>query len=264
MNIYKGINALTKSQAESLLSLAKLGDKNAENLSAEFVHFVQTSAKLTAEEEKKLAELLSYGKPYEDSRDYELFLVVPRPGTISPWSSKATDIARNCGLGKIVRIERGTAHYIKGKKPLDRPKVAVHLHDRMTESVLRDFDQAEALFARAAPKPFVEVDVLAKGKTALTDLKSLGRTLDNDEIDYLVTAYKDLGRNPTDVELMMFSQVNSERTLPPPRLQCRLESRRQKATKKLVRHDPQHLRKGRARRFVGVFGQRGGAAWRQS
>jgi phosphoribosylformylglycinamidine synthase len=141
-------------------------------------------------------------------------LVVPRPGTISPWSSKATDIARNCGLDKVRRIERGVAHYLESGDALDEAGMAAAaalLHDRMTQVVLGDTADAQCLFRHAQPRPFVAVDVVDGGREALERANGeLGLALSADEIDYLVDSFQGLGRNPTDMELMMFAQANSE------------------------------------------------------
>ena len=131
----------------------------------------------------------------------ELYLVVPRVGTISPWSSKATDIARNCGL-QVRRIERGTAYYIQ--KP--EKDISSALHDRMTETVLRSFEEAERLFEHVPPRPLQTVPVGALREAN----QKLGLALAPDEIEYLEKAYRALGRDPTDAELTMFAQANSE------------------------------------------------------
>ncbi|MBI3094335.1 MAG: phosphoribosylformylglycinamidine synthase, partial [Rhodocyclales bacterium] len=140
----------------------------------------------------------------------ELLLVTPRLGTISPWSSKATDIARNCGFAAVKRIERGTAYHVSGKVAQELA-LATRLHDRMTESVLDSIDAARALFHHVAPQPLASVDLQGGGRAALVVAnRELGLALSEDEIDYLVENFGKLGRNPTDVELMMFAQANSE------------------------------------------------------
>ena len=179
---------------------------------AEFMHFADLSAELAENERLVLERILRYG-PKADVQEPagEMFLVVPRFGTISPWSSKATDIAHNCGLGSILRLERGTAYYIEGAKKEDRDIIASLLHDRMTETVLDNTAAAEALFSHAEPAPLTTVDILAGGREALVEAdKNLGLALADDEVDYLVENFNKLGRNPTDVELMMFAQANSE------------------------------------------------------
>jgi phosphoribosylformylglycinamidine synthase len=136
--------------------------------------------------------------------------VVPRIGTISPWSSKATDVAHNCGLGRVRRVERGIWYTVAGQVH-DEPALRAALHDRMTESVLASETEAEHLFAHAQPRPLQSIDLLGGGRGAIEVANlSLGLALAPDEIDYLAESFRALGRNPTDVELMMFAQANSE------------------------------------------------------
>ena len=180
---------------------------------AEFIHLVELFEELSDAEQEVLAKLLRYGPARASHEPHgAMILAVPRPGTISPWSSKATDIAHVCGLQNIERIERGIVYYLEGD--LDGPDLAKAgelLHDRMTESVFTDLDDAEALFMHAEPRPFISVDVLNGGRAALANANAdLGLALSDDEIDYLVESFQSLGRNPTDVELMMFAQANSE------------------------------------------------------
>ena len=182
-------------------------------INAVFLHFVDIEGELDAGAREVLERLLDYGPAHGDSNDAgRLFLVVPRPGTISPWSSKATDIAHNCGLTQIRRIERGVAYRVTGAlSDAEVSAVAARLHDRMTQIVLDATDKAECLFDHASPKPFVSVDVLGGGRAALAAANAeLGLALSDDEIDYLVESFTALGRNPSDVELMMFAQANSE------------------------------------------------------
>ncbi|MCB1788428.1 MAG: phosphoribosylformylglycinamidine synthase [Gammaproteobacteria bacterium] len=183
-------------------------------LAAQFVHFVELDGSLDTAESATLERLLRYGPAYAAGVEQgDLFLVVPRPGTISPWSSKATDIAHNCGLSRIRRIERGIAYRLAGVTidPDSGSAVAAQLHDRMTQIVLRDLADAQRLFRHAPPRPFATVDVLRGGRDALLEANvDLGLALSDDEIDYLVESFTALGRNPTDVELMMFAQANSE------------------------------------------------------
>jgi len=184
------------------------------SLYAEYLHFVDLHSEIDESGQQVLERLLRYGPtlPVHEPRG-QLMLVVPRPGTISPWSSKATDIAHNCGLHSIARIERGTAFYIEGIELSDaqRGQVAAVLHDRMTEVVLDSTDQAQCLFEHAQPRAMTSVDILAGGREALRQANSdLGLALSDDEIDYLVDSFGELGRNPSDVELMMFAQANSE------------------------------------------------------
>jgi len=178
---------------------------------AEFWHFVETAHALDAREHAVLEQLLVYGEPVRPVPPAgELYLVVPRLGTISPWASKATDIARQCGLPAVQRIERGVAYYAAGADA-HRAEVAALLHDRMTETVLDSVNAAEQLFRHVEPRPFASVDVFARGRAALEEAnRAMGLALSLDEIDYLLEHFRAIGRNPTDVELTMFAQANSE------------------------------------------------------
>jgi len=178
---------------------------------AEFWHFVEGAHALDARECALLLQLLVYGEPAQPAAPAgELILVVPRIGTISPWSSKATDIARQCGLPAVRRIERGIAYYIEGA-PGRRWEIGALLHDRMTETVLDTLDGAEQLFRHVAPRPLVAIDVFARGRAALEEAnRAMGLALSADEIDYLLENFRLIGRNPTDAELTMFAQANSE------------------------------------------------------
>ncbi|OGA31590.1 MAG: phosphoribosylformylglycinamidine synthase [Betaproteobacteria bacterium RIFCSPLOWO2_12_FULL_64_23] len=178
---------------------------------AEFWHFVETAQALDARGRAVLEQLLVYGEPARAaSPPGEPVLVVPRIGTISPWSSKATDIARQCGLPAVRRIERGIAYYAEGA-PGHRREIAALLHDRMTETVLDGLDQAEQLFRHVEPRPLATIDVLARGGAALEEAnRAMGLALSADEIDYLAESFRAIGRNPTDAELTMFAQANSE------------------------------------------------------
>ena len=180
-------------------------------VSADYWHIAKLNAALDGAAREQLAALLEEDKAGADAPG-ELFLVVPRLGTISPWSSKATDIAWNCGLRSIERIERGVAFRIDGASSEQRKQVAAMLHDRMTETVLADFASAGELFRHFPPKPMASIDLLGGGRAALVEANiRLGLALSDDEIDYLVDLFVvKTQRNPTDVELMMFAQANSE------------------------------------------------------
>ncbi len=188
-----------------------------ERIEAAYWHFVEVERGLTAPEHATLARLLSYGPRDEAAPDDGSFLlVVPRPGTISPWSSKATDLARSCGLAPVTRIERGVGYRIatRGGSMLPRAERATLLpllHDRMTESVLASLDDAQALFSHFAPKPLLTIPLFEHGRAAIEHANAeLGLALAPDEIDYLDANFRRVGRDPTDVELMMFAQANSE------------------------------------------------------
>ncbi len=180
---------------------------------AEFLHLVELFETLDSRQLEVLNSLLEYGPALTvHEPEGALILVTPRPGTISPWSSKATDIAHNCGLVNIERIERGVAYYLQGELGGQAlADAAALLHDRMTESVFYDLDDAESLFFHAEPRTYASIDVLGGGRDALVIAnRELGLALSDDEIDYLVESFQALGRNPSDVELMMFAQANSE------------------------------------------------------
>src|SRR5690554_193531 len=213
MLILRGAPALSAFRHEKLFEQLRQKVPSVSGLYAEFAHFVEVSAALSSEEGQVLSRLLKYG-PSVPSQEPSgrLFLVVPRFGTISPWSSKATDIAKNCGLAKVQRIERGMAYYITGDySDAETQLISAALHDRMTQLVLGAMEEASALFSHAQPRPLAVVDVLTGGVESLEKANvDLGLALAEDEIEYLVTSFKKLGRNPHDVELMMFAQANSE------------------------------------------------------
>ncbi|HKW39444.1 MAG TPA: phosphoribosylformylglycinamidine synthase [Burkholderiales bacterium] len=209
---------LRGSPAVSAFRLDKLNSRLAEIhrslrvTAAEFWHFAETVRPLTEGEGKVLGCLLDYGDASRPASG-PMRLVVPRLGTISPWSSKATDIARSCGLEAVRRIERGTAWYFdKDSVPDAALRSGMELiHDRMTETVLAPAEGVEALFRRHEPRPLATVNVAARGRAAIEDANaSLGLALAPDEIDYLLAHYRRIGRDPTDVELTMFAQANSE------------------------------------------------------
>jgi phosphoribosylformylglycinamidine synthase len=196
--------------------LARLKQKvpHVRQLEACFVHFIESDGPLTSAEESRLQRLFDYGTVLDIRVHGRLFLVVPRLGTISPWSSKATDIAHCCGLKGIRRLERGIAYDVSSEKPLssrDISEITFLLHDRMTESVLAGFDEADQLFSHQKPAPLKYVDLIHEGMEALKKAdRELGLALSEGEMDYLMRSFRELGRNPTDVELMMFAQANSE------------------------------------------------------
>jgi phosphoribosylformylglycinamidine synthase len=211
-----GAVALSAFRVEKLLAALPAALASAIALDTRFVHFAALAAPLAEREARVLERLLTYGTRATAEPRGTLLLVLPRFGTVSPWSSKATDIARNCGLAAVARIERGIAWYVATRDgaPLDeRSQAALHraIHDRMTETVVTSFDQAGALFARATPQPLATIDIGGGGREALEQANAaLGLALAADEIDYLLDNFTKLGRNPTDVELMMFAQANSE------------------------------------------------------
>ena len=209
-----GARALSDFRAARVLAALQRVSSNIEAVSGRFVHFVHASRELTKAEEERLASLLTYGDAAEDVRADLAFMVVPRLGTISPWASKATDIVKNCGIEGVLRVERGTVYSLALKAPLTEEEAAQAagvLHDRMTESVVaRDFP-AENLFVELEGRPMATVALVKEGRPALERANvEMGLALSPDEIDYLTDAFTKIGRNPTDVELMMFAQANSE------------------------------------------------------
>ncbi|MFY0676251.1 MAG: phosphoribosylformylglycinamidine synthase [Neptuniibacter sp.] len=211
----RGAPALSAFRHEKLLSVLQSKIPAVTGLYAEFMHFSDLSQALSEDQQQILERILRYGPKAEvQEPSGQLFLVVPRPGTISPWSSKATDIAHNCGLESIKRLERGIAYYVQSASPLsdaDQQVIADQLFDRMVEAVLTSIDAAADLFVEEQPKPLTTVDILTGKRDALVKANvDLGLALADDEIDYLVESFTDLQRNPTDVELMMFAQANSE------------------------------------------------------
>ena len=216
----RGAPALSGSRSSELLRKIRTLLPAVSDLSAEFQHFVELTPGTEALESDSLdvlQQLLTYGPRDEVGNDEEpegieqSLLVVPRPGTLSPWSSKATDIARICGLTQIARIERGITYRFVHADPIDLQPALPFIHDRMTESILQSPAQAVQLFEKSEPQPLKTVDILKQGRQALVDAdRNLGLALSEDEIDYLVDSFREIGRNPADIELMMFAQANSE------------------------------------------------------
>jgi phosphoribosylformylglycinamidine synthase len=224
MLILRGAPALSAFRLQKLISSLNAddaipGDVTVRQLTATFVHFVDGD-QLSPEERRTLDELLAYGPVAVQAMSGDrpeaglLKVVVPRPGTISPWSSKATDILHHCGLRSVRRIERGIAYRLDvagTPDPAALQAIERRLHDRMTQVVLDRLEGADVLFSVQAARPLTRVDVLSGGRVALAAANgALGLALAEDEIDYLVAAFLELGRNPTDAELMMFAQANSE------------------------------------------------------
>ncbi|MBV8497357.1 MAG: phosphoribosylformylglycinamidine synthase, partial [Gammaproteobacteria bacterium] len=199
-----------------LLDRLKALDGAVTGLAASFMHFADLERPLSGRERGVLARLLTYGPRVpaaDDAGSGDSLLIVPRPGTLSPWSSKATDIARVCGLSTVRRIERGIAYRLRAARPLGSERLlalAPALYDRMTEAALLDPEEAVRLFAQAPPRRLRQVS-LASGREALAQAdRDLGLALSDEEMDYLLESFRRLGRDPTDAELMMFAQANSE------------------------------------------------------
>ncbi len=218
MLILRGSQALSEFRLQNLLR--QLGEAGLPilSLAAHFTHLVQTDPDTELPEEAAaiLGKLLTYG-PRRNSEPEQgrLLIVSPRPGTISPWSSKATDIARICGLTQIQRIERVIAFTLPANAPelSEEQLVQLHakLHDRMTQVVFEDWKSLESLFEQHSPRPISSIPVLSEGRSALESAnRTLGLALAEDEMDYLLKSFQTLDRDPIDVELMMFAQANSE------------------------------------------------------
>ena len=216
---FEGGSALSPFRIKQLLPVLQAVHEHIGALSARFVHLVSTDVQPSKTLTEQLSALLTYGDPYSGPSDGASIVVTPRFGTVSPWASKATDIAHNCALA-VRRVERVLEYRISLRAGLlSRPtlsqaqlqQIADLLHDRMTESVMFDRAGASALFAELPAAPMAQVDVLQGGKAALEQANiEFGLALADDEIEYLVQAFTQLRRNPTDVELMMFAQANSE------------------------------------------------------
>ncbi|HWB29934.1 MAG TPA: phosphoribosylformylglycinamidine synthase [Vicinamibacterales bacterium] len=212
-----GAAALSPFRLERLLATLRTSASGVQvrSIGARYIHFVDLERPLDAAGRAVLDRLLEYGpRRAAVSERGDLLLVVPRRGTQSPWSSKATDIAHNAGLTSVRRVERGIAYYVDAGRPLaanERVAAGAVLHDRMVESVLAHLDDAATLFGQGDPRPLLTIDVIGGGRAALERANTAqGFALAPDEIGYLCDAFRALGRNPTDVELMMFAQANSE------------------------------------------------------
>jgi phosphoribosylformylglycinamidine synthase len=215
MLIIPGGRAISDFNQSKLLKNLRREIPAIESVEARYQHFAETTESLSQQDSDRLLALLSYGEEqFSHEPVGELFLVTPRQGTISPWSSKATDIFHNCGLTAVTRVERATAYYIVSKKLLsekDLLLVSSLLHDRMMEVVVHEMDAVSALFSHAEPAPLNSVRLTDDAQQALNAANSqLGLALSDDEVDYLADSYAKLKRDPTDVELMMFAQANSE------------------------------------------------------
>lgn len=210
MLLIGGTSALSDFRIEKLKQRIQSADISITYIYAEYVHFVSSDAELPAAERETLNKLLEYGPTHSQAvQRGEQIIVVPRLGTISPWSSKATDIARNAGLTGVKRIERGIRYWVEGASGIE--DVTPFLFDRMVETILPSIDDAKSLFVENSPKPYQTVALIAEGREALVKANTeLGLALAEDEIDYLRDSFVELGRDPSDVELMMFAQANSE------------------------------------------------------
>jgi phosphoribosylformylglycinamidine synthase len=209
-----GASALSDFRARRLLSSLQSATPKVEAVSGRFVHFVHTSRELTKSERETLDSLLDYGDAPQNVRADFSVMVVPRLGTISPWASKATDIAKNCGIDAVLRIERGTVYDLSLSSALDEKEteaVKALLHDRMTQSAVDVNTPPETFFSELKSRPMSSIPLMEEGREALENANvDMGLALSAPEMDYLEDAFRKIGRDPTDVELMMFAQANSE------------------------------------------------------
>ena len=213
MLILRGAPALSEFRVNKILARCQQSQLPVTNVYAEYAHFADLTSPLNTDEQTKLEKLLTYGPTIaEHAPAGQLVLVTPRPGTISPWASKATDIAHNCGLKQVHRVERGITYYVEGDLSAEQlTQVTALLHDRMTEATHSKLEDAAQLFRSDAPRQMSSVDILGGGREALAVANiEQGFALADDEIDYLVENFIKLGRNPNDIELFMFAQANSE------------------------------------------------------
>ena len=216
MLILQGCNALSKFRINKLLSTVQTYTPEIISIQTRFIHFVNENKALNKKERAQLDELLNYGQTFDSFEKNNPLIVIPRLGTISPWSSKASDIIHNSGLNKITRIERGVIYLfeIANGEILTRDKIkkiSPMIHDRMTEIIIENENEAEKLFKTTKPTPLEVINILDKGIDELEKANlNMGLALSEDEINFLFSAFNKLKRNPTDIELMMFAQANSE------------------------------------------------------
>jgi phosphoribosylformylglycinamidine synthase len=219
-----GANALSAFRQQRLLASLAAQGVQLESIEAQYLHFIWSESELVAKDRGVLESLLTYGQPFASqmkggsslfskAADKQSAISIPRFGTVSPWASKATDIARQCGL-HILRIERGVQYAWQSKKSLNSEQIQLVLaaiHDRMTEVVINEVNEACALYQSLPDRPFVRIPILTEGRAALDKAnQELGLALSEDEVLYLVENFIRLDRNPSDVELIMFAQANSE------------------------------------------------------
>lgn len=213
MEIIWGQSAHSKYRLNKLLTELK-NRVTIDSITSQYVYFVDIKENKTLSQDdlNTLSILFNNSAELLDGKlNDNCYVVVPRLGTISPWSSKATDITKTCGVKSLNRVERGIVYFLKGTQKVDADKIKSILHDKMMEQVFSDFNLLDGLFSHQSPAPYKTIDVMGQGKSALVKANSeLGLALSNDEIDYLVDAFQSLNRNPVDAELMMFAQANSE------------------------------------------------------
>lgn len=217
MLVVCGGTALSQFRIDKKLASLKSICPSIKSISNRYIYIADTSSEFSKDESSILENLVDgkITKSDDESVSASCF-IIPRPGTISPWSSKATDILHNCGLNKITRIERGILWRINIDSAPEQSQsflesIYPQIHDRMTQVVVTEISQCEVLFRNSEPKQLSSIDILGKGKPALSHANNeMGLALSDDEVDYLCEAFNKLDRNPTDVEIMMFAQANSE------------------------------------------------------
>ncbi|WP_395166769.1 phosphoribosylformylglycinamidine synthase [Francisella salimarina] len=213
IRFFEGLSALSPFKREKILADAKKISNKVESVSTQYIHVVELESELSSEQEKIIKSLLNYNIEYGSTEpEGHTFITAPRAGTISPWSSKATDIIRNTGINTVKRVERAVLFGVEGQvSDSDLKAIENLVHDRMVEEVFSCRDDLHRLFGVTAPKELEYVNVLENGIQAIKDAdKKLGLALSEQEIDYLADEYTKLNRNPTDTELYMFAQANSE------------------------------------------------------
>ncbi len=215
VTLHRGGAALSTFRAERMLQTLQDRGIRCNSLSAQYVHILQWKIAPSPADLARMEALLNYGEAFVETKAALEIAVVPRLGTISPWSSKATEIAQVCGLANLQRVERGIGYFLALASRQDfledRSRATAVLLDPLTESMLPDWSAAPQIFAQPQPRPLRRIPVLRSGKEALQAInQELGLALSSGELDYLLATFQDLGRDPTDVELMMFAQANSE------------------------------------------------------
>ena len=212
ISFHSGTQALRNFKVRDLNEKINSEFTNINLLSSEYIHFIETNNKLSNKNQLTLDKLLNYSPALDTSNSLQKIIVIPRIGTISPWSSKATDIFKLCSLHEIRRIERGIIYHFSRKiKTEELEAILSYVMDRMTESHLKDISDSSLLFDKLKPNSYRSIDILKEGKPAIIKANiELGLALSDGEIDYLYYSFNKLKRNPRDIELMMFAQANSE------------------------------------------------------
>jgi phosphoribosylformylglycinamidine synthase len=212
ISFHSGTQALRNFKVRDLNEKINSEFTNINLLSSEYIHFIETNNKLSNKNQLTLDKLLNYSPALDTSNSLQKIIVIPRIGTISPWSSKATDIFKLCSLHEIRRIERGIIYHFSRKiKTEELEAILSYVMDRMTESHLKDISDSSLLFDKLKPNSYSSIDILKEGKSAIIKANiELGLALSDGEIDYLYDSFNKLKRNPRDIELMMFAQANSE------------------------------------------------------